>query len=201
VCGVDISDDMLTLARRRSGGPESAPLELQVAGAEELPYPDATFDAVVSTQVMEYVPDLPAALREIRRVLRPGGRALVLDTDWDSLVWAAPDRPTMERVLAAWEEHLADPHLPRTLGRQLTAAGLVAGPPTVVPLLNVGDPEHSFSGILLGLVARFVTGRNGLDADTVAEWEASMRALGGDWFFSLNRYVFLARRPDEAAAG
>jgi SAM-dependent methyltransferase len=195
VCGIDVSSDMLAVAARRDPGAGAARLELELAGAEAIPYPDGSFDAVVSTQVLEYVPDLGAALGEIHRVLTPGGRVLVLDTDWDSLVWAAPEPELMARVLVAWEEHLADPHLPRTLGRALDAAGFTVGRPSVVPLLDVGDPDRSFSGILIGLVAAFVTGRNGLDAETVARWEASMRDLGDDWFFSLNRYVFLATRP------
>jgi SAM-dependent methyltransferase len=195
VCGIDISSDMLALAGHRSPGADAAQLELSAAGAESLPYPDASFDAVVSTQVLEYVPDVPAALAEIHRVLRAGGRALILDTDWDSLVWSTADEELMSRVLVAWREHLADPHLPRKLCRLLTDAGFTVGPPSVVPLLNVGDPDHTFSGILLGLIGTFVTGRNGLDATAVTRWEDSMRSLGEDWFFSLNRYVFNAIRP------
>ena len=57
-------------------------------------------------------------------MLRPGGRLLVLDTDWDSIVWHSSDRERMERVLAAWNEHLADPYLPRRLPGLLRAAGL-----------------------------------------------------------------------------
>jgi hypothetical protein len=57
-------------------------------------------------------------------VLRPGGRVLVLDTDWDSIVWRSSDEERMARVLAAWEQHLVDPHLPRTLRGSLERAGL-----------------------------------------------------------------------------
>ena len=153
---------------------------------------------MVATQVLEYVPDVPRALAEIHRVLKPGGRVLILDTDWDSLVWHAPDEEQMGRVLAVWEEHLADPHLPRTLGRSLARAGFEAGPPTVLPLLNAGNPRDSFSGSLLGLVATFIVDRHGFDSETVDAWAASMRELETDWFFSLNRYVFLATR---ASAG
>jgi SAM-dependent methyltransferase len=49
------------------------------AGAEKLPFPDDSFDSVVSTLVLCTVPDVPASLREIRRVLRPGGRLLFLE--------------------------------------------------------------------------------------------------------------------------
>ncbi len=195
VCGIDTSGAMLEVAARRDPGVHAATLELELGGVEQIPYADESFDAVVTTQVLEYVPDVEGALAEMRRVLRPGGRLLVLDTDWDSLVWHAPDAELMARVLVAWEEHLADPHLPRSLGRSLREGGFEGGPPTVLPLLNVGDPHDGFSGFLLGLVATFVVDRNGLTHEEVEAWAESMRALGEDWFFSLNRYVFLAHRP------
>ena len=128
VCGIDVSDDMLASAAKREGGPDAAAIELAQGGAEQIPYDDGSFDAVVTTQVLEYVADVPRALAEIHRVLKPGGRALILDTDWDSLVWQAPDRALMSQVLAAWEEHLVDPHLPRTLGRSLAEAGFDCRP-------------------------------------------------------------------------
>lgn len=53
--------------------------EVVEAGAERLPFPDAAFDTVVSTLVLCSVRDVPAALREIRRVLVPGGRLLFLE--------------------------------------------------------------------------------------------------------------------------
>ncbi len=55
------------------------PVEVSDAGAEALPFPDDAFDTVVSTLVLCTVPDQRAALREIRRVLRPGGRLLFIE--------------------------------------------------------------------------------------------------------------------------
>ena len=124
VCGIDISDSMLALARARMPT-DQAPVELRHGEAVRIPYPDASFDVAVSTQVLEYVADIATALSEIHRVLRPGGRVLILDTDWDSIVWHSNDERRMDRVLAIWEQHLADPHLPRTLRRGLELAGLV----------------------------------------------------------------------------
>src|SRR4051794_12439469 len=113
VHGVDRSGPMNAVARDLVGDRSWATID--DGDALALPYADGAFDAAVATQVYEYVADIPRALAELRRVLRPGGRALVLDTDWDSVVWHAADRARHRRVMAAWEEHLADPHLPCTL--------------------------------------------------------------------------------------
>jgi ubiquinone/menaquinone biosynthesis C-methylase UbiE len=55
------------------------PVEVSAAGAEALPYPDGSVDTVVSTLVLCTVPDQEAALDEVRRVLRPGGRLLFIE--------------------------------------------------------------------------------------------------------------------------
>jgi arsenite methyltransferase len=102
VDGVDPSESMLAIARRREPAPGAGPVRYAAADACALPFDAGTFDAAVCTQVYEYVEDMPAALAEARRVLRDGGRLLVLDTDWDSIVWHSSDPERMRRVLAAW---------------------------------------------------------------------------------------------------
>jgi arsenite methyltransferase len=195
VCGIDISDSMLALARGRTVPTGSAPVEYRHGGVDAVPYPDGSFDVVVSTQVLEYVTDIPAALAEVSRVLRPGGRLLILDTDWDSIVWHSTDPARMRRILQTWEQHLADPFLPRTLGRELRRAGFDVAPPRVLPLLNVGYEPATYSGGLIPIIARFVVGRDGWTADDVDAWIDDLRSLGADYFFGLNRYVFLATAP------
>jgi hypothetical protein len=129
-------------------------------------------------------------------VLRPGGRLLVLDTDWDSIVWHSNDRERMRRVLAAWDEHLVDPYLPRALTRLLSDAGFAIVRRAVIPLLNAGYEENSFSAGLIGFVSAFVPGRHGLTAAETQAWADDLVALKEDYFFSLNRYVFVAvKRP------
>ena len=194
VCGIDISDSMLALARARVPT-DQAPVELRHGEAVRIPYADASFDIAVSTQVLEYVADIATALSEIQRVLRPGGRVLILDTDWDSIVWHSNDERRMDRVLAIWEQHLADQHLPRTLRRGLEQAGLVPTDPRMIPLFNVGYDAATYSGGLIDIVADFVTGRNGLTAADVDAWREDLRSMESNYFFSLNRYVFRATKP------
>lgn len=76
--GVDLSPGMLAQARMRSAE-TGRPIELKEADAAALPFDDGGFDTVVSTLAMCAVPDEEAAILEMRRVLRPGGRLLLLD--------------------------------------------------------------------------------------------------------------------------
>jgi SAM-dependent methyltransferase len=74
VTGIDGSQEMVELARRRV---PHARERLLCARIEDLPFPDAGFDAVAATGVLEYVEDRAATVQELARVLRPGGRAVV----------------------------------------------------------------------------------------------------------------------------
>jgi arsenite methyltransferase len=192
VHGVDPSESMLAIAAQRERAPGSAPVEFRAGDALSLPFADDSFDVAVATQVYEYVEDMPRALAEARRALRPGGRLLVLDTDWDSIVWRSSDRERMRRVLAAWDEHLADPHLPARLSGLLREAGFTITLRTTIPILNVGADSDNFSAGLVGFISTFVPGRGGVTEDEGRAWADDLRAQAEDYFFSINRYVFVA---------
>src|SRR4051795_5046087 len=192
VHGLDQSAPMNAVARDLIGTRPWA--RIDDGDALELPYADGAFDAAVSTQVYEYVADIPRALSELRRVLRPGGRALVLDTDWDSVVWHAADRERHRRIMAAWEEHLVHPHLPCTLPGQLRGAGFRVTGRHLIPLFNPRYEQNTFSALSMEMIGRFVAGRQGLTDSVVDAWLADLRARGeeDDYLFSVNRYCFVA---------
>jgi arsenite methyltransferase len=194
VQGIDPSDNMLAIARGRRPAAGSAQVDFASGEATSLPFPDGSFDAVTSTQVYEYVEDTTKALAEAKRVLRPGGRLLVLDTDWDSIVWHSNDPDRMRQVLAVWDEHLTDPYLPRRLPRMLADAGLAVTHQSVVPLLNTTYDANTYSAGLIGFITSFVPGRRGLKDDDVQAWSDDLTSMGADYFFSLNRYLFVATK-------
>lgn len=194
VRGIDVSEPMIGLARDHCA--QFPWTTFSQADATRLPFPDESFDAVISTQVLEYVPGVDAALAEIHRVLRRDGRVVLVDTDWDSIVWHSNNRRLMDRVLAVWEEHAADPYLPRTLSNRLDGAGLDVKLQKVVPLLNPDFVEDTYSNRLIDLVVSFVSGRSGISPDEAQSWADELRQNGenGQYFFSLNRYLFLAKK-------
>jgi SAM-dependent methyltransferase len=128
VNAADSSPAMLCLAARRCSG--YGQVELHQADATSLPLGDDSADAAISVQVLEYVADVRAALHELHRVLRPGGRIVAWDIDWATLSLHSQDEPRMRRVLQAWGGHLAHRSLPHLAGRR---AGIVVEFPYFSP--------------------------------------------------------------------
>jgi SAM-dependent methyltransferase len=85
----DLQQEMLDHTMRRAGERGLANVSPTRGDARELPYGDASFDAVVLTAVLGEIPDQDAALREVARVLRPAGRAVVGELFGDPH-WVSP---------------------------------------------------------------------------------------------------------------
>ena len=190
--GVDLSEPMLELARRRCA--ELAWVELDVADAAALPYEAESFDAIVSTQVYEYVADIPAAFAKLFEITRPGGRVAILDTDYDSLVLFSEDPVRQARVLEAWDLHFVHGGLPRILGPELRNAGFDVRSTTAIPIVNTGWNADEFSFHLVPMMSSFAAGSGGVSKEDAKGWLAEMQQLGaeGRYFFSLNRYLVVA---------
>lgn len=192
--GIDVSADMIALASGRCA--EKITIELQVADALKLPFVDETFDVAVSTQVYEYVADIATALREAWRVLRPGGRMLVLATDWESSVWNNSDEARMARVLEAWRDHGAHSRLPRALPKRLRDAGFRLDRIEVIPIINTEYDQNTYSHSMISTLAKFGVGRQNFSVAELQAWADDLKEFGerGDYFFSVNRYAFLANK-------
>ncbi len=192
VCGLDVSEAQQKMWRKRCA--EYPWAEFHEGDATNLPFVEGEFDAVVSTQVLEYVANIDASLAEIFRVLRPGGRVLILDTDWESIVWHSSDRERMDKILKVWEQHLVDPRLPRILTPSLKKAGFSISKRLLLPMFNPEYSEDIFSRWILDYMVGFIGGRDGVTQEEVEDWAEDLRELGerGEYFFSLNRYLFLA---------
>lgn len=140
----------LRRARRRAGGSPRR-VELVQAAAESLPFPDRSFDTVVSTTVLCSVTDVPAALREVGRVLKPAGHLLFAE----HVRSADPSR-------ARWQDRLERPwgvigggcHPNRDTGAFLAAAGFV-----------VEIEEEGELPMVPRLVRPFIAGRAMLPSD------------------------------------
>jgi arsenite methyltransferase len=194
IVGVDASPDMLALARRRCEGRSN--VELREGDASTPPVEEAAFDGAVCVQVLEYLPDPTGALAAMWRALKPGGRIVVWDTDWTTISWHSSDPARMERVLRAFDEHLVDPALPRTLAARMRTAGFddvrFTGHCSATAELTL-DTQ---AGAVLPLIANFVPGHQGVTEDEAKAWAADQHALAerGELFFSCTQFCFSATK-------
>jgi len=192
--GVDAAESAIEIARQRCSGLNN--VNFQLGEASSLPFDDATFDAVMSSQVFEYLDDVPTALAEMFRVLKPGGRVLIHDSEWGALIWRSSDPKRMARFMDIWDGHLADPHLPQSLNRKLIDAGFMNMRTEPVVHVETNYDPTSVSAILIKFFVGYVVsqGVSQIEADS---WADDIKAMGasGDYFFNHNEYIFSADKP------
>ncbi|GAB7045822.1 methyltransferase domain-containing protein [Catenuloplanes indicus] len=127
VTAVDHSADAIATA---AGLHDGSRVTYEVGDVYDLPYPDGHFDGVRSERVLQHLADPDRAVAGMARVLRPGGRLCLIDTDWQSLqLDGSPERlhdGGME-LFAEWQgkfRSVVSPPSGRTLRRRLVEAGL-----------------------------------------------------------------------------
>lgn len=106
---IDHSEDMVRTARELNREAiEAGRLDIGLGSADALPFPDGRFSCGAMTGVLGFLPDPVAALAELRRVLRPGGRAVVLGTDPELRGTPAAPEPIASRLRFYDDEQLAE---------------------------------------------------------------------------------------------
>lgn len=119
VVGVDPSEELLAMARKRAAA-ASAPVTLTRGSAMSMPLEDASFDTVVMTWTLCSIPDSSAALREMRRVLKPGGALLFIEHG------LSPEPNVarwQHRLTPLWRRFAGGCHLDRKIDDLLRASG------------------------------------------------------------------------------
>jgi SAM-dependent methyltransferase len=194
VVGVDRSPEMLAAAAHRCQA--HANVAFHEAEATSLPVEDGSFDAALCVQVLEYVPDATAALAELRRAVRAGGRVVVWDVDWATVSMHSVEPDQAERVLRAWDEHLAHVSLPRTLAARLRAAGFDDVHVEGHAFVTAEFVPDAYGVSLVPLIEQFVPGRAGITEAEAKAWGDEQRELGerGEFFFACVQFCCTGTR-------
>jgi ubiquinone/menaquinone biosynthesis C-methylase UbiE len=164
--------------------------------ATRLPFDDNSVDVVRSERVFQHLDDPPAAAAEVARVLRPGGRAAILDSDWDTAVLYPGDLDVVRRLQEFQFSQWANPRSGRMLPKLLVDAGLVVEP-------DIGSSALVFPQALAANAPMIQkSSAAAVAAGTLTEDERTTLLSGlteageAGWaFISVTLYAVIARKP------
>ncbi|MBA2955921.1 methyltransferase domain-containing protein [Nocardioides sp. CGMCC 1.13656] len=195
VLGIEPNAEMRRVAADRAASAGVA-ATFQEGLATALPLPDASVDVVWCERVLQHLPDAQAALHEMARVLRPGGRALVLDSDHESRVQSDIDPAVGRAMLEAFMRQVANPRAARSIPRQAITAGLTVDPDVGSTALVA--PQHQLmSSHLARLAAEQAVADGTITREQADEALAALTtAARQGWAFSaVTIFGFVCRKP------
>ncbi len=204
VVGVDTSQPMLQIGELNLPSFSYADcIRFQAAEAHQLPFADADFDAAMIIQVLEYSKEPIRMLQETKRVLKPGGKVLVVDTDWDTIVWNSSLKERTRQIVLGWSDHEADGWQGRKILEYMVQSGFQNVQGRTIAISESSFAEESYSYLLTRLIADYMIRSEKMPAVQVEEWVRDLKAKAeaGHFYFSLNRYVFVGYQETQETPG
>jgi ubiquinone/menaquinone biosynthesis C-methylase UbiE len=193
--GVDSSETMIAEARSRAREC-GLPVEFQVGDAHRLEFADDTFDAVRVERTFMHLDDPGRALCELIRVVRPGGRVLIGEPDWETLVLDVPDRPLTRKILNFGCDTYRHGWIGRQLPGYLRAHGLAEI--TVLPATMIlTDLALASQIFMLRAAAEQAQAAGVIESDEAERWLDHLEAAGqaGNFFAAVTGFVVGGRKP------
>lgn len=192
ITGIDYSQNMLDLAEGRCN--KLGNVELHQGSVTELPFEADSFDATSCIQTLLYVDDVVTAISELHRVLKPGGRVGIIETDWHGVVISSPDHQLTRVMIDAWDSTVSSPNLPPKLIPMLQAAGFSAIRAQAIPVLNASFNEAGYGASMIRYMARNAVKQNAVDESKADQWLQQIIDLAEQqgFFFCVNRFLFTA---------
>jgi len=195
VVGVDCSETVIAEACERVWG-STLPVVFQVADAYALPFPDATFDACRADRVFHHLEHPCQAFGELLRVVRPGGRILLFDPDFETAIVDAPDRALTRRLLNFYCDGYRDGWMGRRLPGLFREAGLTEIIVEPVPVLLTDLAQANVVLALEGTVTRAAA--SGLvDGVEGTAWLDALRTASGNgqFFAAITAFMVMGCKP------
>ncbi|WP_310448666.1 methyltransferase domain-containing protein [Sulfuritalea sp.] len=194
--GVDQSAHFIDAARQFAQDESVAQqVDFLVGDAHSLDFPDGTFDAVFAHTLISHVTDPAAVLREMVRMLRPGGTLAIFDGDYASMTYGHPDHELGHRMDAALvRASFNNPRIMRDLPRLMPGFGLTLTAAWGDAVVEVGSGSYFKS--FVETYASYIAKAGLAPADTVEAWLATQRQslADGTFFAACTYYTYLAQR-------
>jgi len=196
VTGLDISPGLTRIAQNIADEAGLANRIQWCSGTgEALPFPNACFDKALAARLLLHVSDPAAIFKEMGRVLRPGGKLVAMDWDFDTVVVDHSNRDLTRRILQWRCDHYGgNKWSGRQLWKQLAAAGFSAL--TMVPVVSVATCEQD--SLTLSLIRAAQVARDGgaITPDEHDSWVGELKSdlVNGHYFASIVYFIVSGQR-------
>lgn len=199
VVGVDINEAMIATARERVAELGMPQVETRHIEPGPLPFADMSFDAVHTERVLMHVPDIDPTIREIVRVLRPGGRVVACELDRASVVWDLPDLDLQARL--SHVQGGPNPLMGRQLVRRFRQAGLTNLEAHGSWLVAAGERDIEGNEVLIEQRLRVGVANGDLSETDVSRYREYRAAAleAGEYFHATPFFIVRGYRPATSA--
>jgi ubiquinone/menaquinone biosynthesis C-methylase UbiE len=154
-----------------------------------LPFDDNSFDAARCERVLMHLDDPVAAIREMHRVVRPGGRVVVTEPDWAGLLMDHPDPDALTLLYNSFLTRFRQPRMGRSLYRHFAEAGLVDRDVTLIPAVLTNVDVFQQSGLDLSSQVEEIVAAGTLSRERAEAAATYFESANDDgMFFSAGTY-------------
>ena len=178
--GLDPSEPQINAAKELCK--ELDNVEFSQDSATRLSFADDAFHSVASIQVLEYIPDVDAALAEVQRVLKPAGRFVSVSVLWDHWRFHGPEPKLNEQMHEAFKAHCSHQMLPLQMPAKLARHGFVGAQCTPIGFMNNSLHHNSFAWLASSLLSHFAQ-KQGIPKADVERWRAQLDQAAEDGRF------------------
>jgi ubiquinone/menaquinone biosynthesis C-methylase UbiE len=196
VTAIDVDPMMLAEAARRSAGAD-LPVEFRQADVYQLPDADDTFDGARAERVFLHLSEPDRALAQMVRVVKRGGRVVVLERDIETRTIDVPNQAVTRRIVNFWCDQFLNGWIGRQLPRLFRHAGLqdiIVEPVTVVDSdFNAFDGQYDLKRVVQRAVSA-----GAITIGQGDEWLTSLHELvrEGSFFTSMTNFVVSGRKAN-----
>ena len=190
VSGIDQNSEMIRHAKKRCENLRNT--EFSEANANDLPFSEESFDAACCTQVLLYVNDVAQVISEIKRVLKPTGRIIIVETDWRGVVLNSDYDSITRKIFSAWDATVPSPNLPVRLAPLLLENGFRNIDTEPIPILNTEYTPSQFSHGMMNWITKNALKKGFITKEQSQKWldDLDKKGESGNYFFCVNRFIF-----------
>ena len=188
---------LVGIDRKRRWRPQTHAVAAAIADGQNLPFPTDAFDCVVETETLEWIKNPVRYFREAARTCAPDGVVISDDSDWDTIVYAVSDTARARRILRTFCDTGPNGWIGRAAPSLMRRAGLRDIQVHVRVII-----EREFAPNTLGyrqaqVIDQWLRSVGDISPTQLDDFRADLHhtATRGDYLFTLNRYICLARPP------